>query len=253
MEATLRTASELVTGKPADRLDLVQKYGGVAGKKPSLDRLGGPEPSAAAPEAPAEPEASDAEEPAAVQASHAQADAAVNRLYGGTGESWDFSTLNALAQGEHPKPIFIADGHHRSAAGTRIRAIRRDANPGHTGEEPYNFFLSVVFPDDQMLIMDYNRVVRDLNGLDERDFLAAVAEKFEVSPMDLAGKPESPKVYSMYLGGRWFRLVAREGSYPAEDPVRRLDVAILQENLLAPVLDVEPDCVADNDDDRRAE
>jgi len=131
--------------------------------------------------------------------------------------------------------LYVADGHHRSAAGTRIRALRRDANPNHTGDEPYNFFLSVIFPDNQMLIMDYNRVVRDLNGLDEAQFLAKIGETFNVEPSDM-NRPKGAKSYSMYLGGRWYRLTARAGSYPADDPVRRLDVAILQENLLAPVL-----------------
>jgi len=131
--------------------------------------------------------------------------------------------------------LYVADGHHRSAAGTRIRALRRDANPNHTGEEPYNYFLSVIFPDNQMLIMDYNRVVRDLNGLDQAQFLAAVEAAFTVEECEMS-RPTEPKSWSMYLGGRWYRLVAKEGSYPVDDPVRRLDVAILQENLLAPIL-----------------
>ncbi len=131
--------------------------------------------------------------------------------------------------------LYVADGHHRSAAGTRIRTLRREANPNHTGDEPYNYFLSVIFPDNQMLIMDYNRVVRDLNGLDEAQFLAKIGETFDVEPSEM-GRPQRQKCYSMYVGGRWYRLTAKEGSYPAEDPVRRLDVAILQENLLAPVL-----------------
>ncbi|MEN8164060.1 MAG: DUF1015 family protein [Acidobacteriota bacterium] len=131
--------------------------------------------------------------------------------------------------------LYVADGHHRSAAGTRIRTLRRDANPNHTGDESYNYFLSVIFPDDQMLIMDYNRVVRDLNGLDEAQFLAEIGQAFDVESCEM-GRPQRQKCYSMYLGGRWYRLTAKEGSYPAEDPVRRLDVAILQENLLAPVL-----------------
>lgn len=131
--------------------------------------------------------------------------------------------------------LYVADGHHRSAAGARIRSLRRDANPDHIGDEPYNFFLSVIFPDDQMLIMDYNRVVRDLGGLDVAEFLAKIGDAFFVEPCE-TGRPGRPKSYSMYLGGRWYSLTAKEGSYPAKDPVRRLDVAILQENLLAPVL-----------------
>jgi len=133
--------------------------------------------------------------------------------------------------------LYVADGHHRSAAGTRICIQRRESNPDHTGDEPYNFFLSVIFPDDQMLIMDYNRVVRDLNGLSEADFLAAVAEHFQVEKGEMV-KPSSAKSYAMYLGSQWYNLTAREGSYPDDDPVRRLDVAILQDNLLAPLLGI---------------
>lgn len=133
--------------------------------------------------------------------------------------------------------LYVADGHHRSAAGTRIRALRRDANPNHTGDEPYNYFLSVIFPDNQMMILDYNRVVKDLNGLDESAVLDRVRETFDVVPVD-DGKPRRAKCFGMYLGGRWYRLSAREGSFPGADPVRSLDVAILQDNLLAPVLGI---------------
>jgi len=133
--------------------------------------------------------------------------------------------------------MYVADGHHRSAAATRIRALRREKNAAHTGEEPYNFFLSVIFPDNQMLIMDYNRVLRDFNGLGRDEFMKAVGEKFEITKTD-SPRPEAPKQYGMYFGGQWYRLQAREGSYDAGDPVGRLDVAILQENLLAPVLGI---------------
>ena len=133
--------------------------------------------------------------------------------------------------------LYVADGHHRSAAGTRIRALRRDANPNHTGHEAYNYFLSVIFPDDQMMILDYNRVVRDLNGLDAAAFLDAVAERFDVvSTQD--GRPERRRCFGMYCDGHWYRLTAREGSFPADDPVESLDVAILQNNLLTPVLGI---------------
>ena len=133
--------------------------------------------------------------------------------------------------------LYVADGHHRSAAGTRIRSLRRDANPNHSGEEPYNYFLSVIFPDDQMMILDYNRVVRDLNGLEAEALMAAVGENFDTQPVE-NGKPERKRCFGMYLDGKWYRLIAKEGSFPANDPVRSLDVAILQENLLAPVLDI---------------
>jgi uncharacterized protein (DUF1015 family) len=134
--------------------------------------------------------------------------------------------------------LYVADGHHRSAAAVRIRTARREANPAHTGEEPYNFFLAVVFPHDQMLIMDYNRVVKDLNGLSPEALLTRVDERFEVSSSDEPVRPTGAKQFGMYLAGRWFRLRAREGSWPDDDPVGRLDVAVLQDNLLAPVLGI---------------
>ena len=133
--------------------------------------------------------------------------------------------------------LYVADGHHRSAAGTRIRALRRDANPDHTGDESYNFFLSVIFPDNQMMILDYNRVVRDLNGLDQDAFVTSLGERFEMEPTE-DGRPARRRCFGMYLGGRWYRLTAKDGSFPADDPVSSLDVAILQDNLLAPVLGI---------------
>jgi uncharacterized protein (DUF1015 family) len=134
--------------------------------------------------------------------------------------------------------LYVADGHHRSAAGTRICQQRKAGNPAHTGDEPYNFFLAVIFPHDQMMIMDYNRVVKDLNGLAPEAFLQRVGEGFECSPVDGAMRPERRHCFGMYLGGRWYRLTAKEGTFPADDPVRSLDVAILQDNLLAPILDI---------------
>jgi len=133
--------------------------------------------------------------------------------------------------------LYVADGHHRSAAGTRIRALRRDANPDHTGDESYNYFLSVIFPDDQMMILDYNRVVRDLKGLDPEAFVTSIGERFDMEPTE-DGRPARRRCFGMYLAGRWFRLTAKEGSFPADDPVSSLDVAILQDNLLAPLLGI---------------
>ena len=133
--------------------------------------------------------------------------------------------------------LYVADGHHRSAAGTRVRALRRDRNPNHTGKEAYNFFLTVIFPHDQMLIMDYNRVVKDTVGLDRDTFLAKVKEVFDMAPCG-AEKPTSPRTFGMYFARQWYRLQAKSGSFPADDPVESLDVAILQNNLLAPVLGI---------------
>ncbi|HPC84565.1 MAG TPA: DUF1015 family protein [Thermoanaerobaculaceae bacterium] len=133
--------------------------------------------------------------------------------------------------------LYVADGHHRAASAARVGLERRAQNPRHTGDEPYNYFMAVVFPHNQLKIMDYNRVVKDLHGHTPESFLAAVAEKFILTP-DAPARPEHGDQFGMYLGGRWYRLDARPGSYPEEDPVRSLDVSILQENLLAPILGI---------------
>ena len=133
--------------------------------------------------------------------------------------------------------LYVADGHHRAASGARVGLERKAANPRHTGDEPYNYFMAAVFPADQLRIMDYNRVVKDLNGRTPEAFLAEIAGKFTVTA-DTPAKPEKPDQFGMYLGGRWYRLEAKPGSYPDDDPVKSLDVAILQENLLAPILGI---------------
>lgn len=132
--------------------------------------------------------------------------------------------------------LYIADGHHRSASASRIAAARRAANPGHTGEEPYNAFLSVIFPAHEMRIMDYNRVITDLNGLSAEDFLGRVSAAFSVEP-GKAVKPVQPGTFGLYLAGRWYRLGIRPELIPA-DPVGRLDVSLLQNNLIAPILGI---------------
>jgi uncharacterized protein (DUF1015 family) len=133
--------------------------------------------------------------------------------------------------------LYVADGHHRSAAATRIRTLRRDANPNHTGDEAYNFFLTVIFPHDQMMILDYNRVVRDLAGKDADSLLDAARVSFAVEAV-ADGKPAMARTFGMYLDGTWYRLTAKDGTYPYDDPVRGLDVAILQDNLLTPALEI---------------
>ena len=133
--------------------------------------------------------------------------------------------------------LYVADGHHRTAAAVRTGQALRQTSPSHTGEEPFEYFMAVVFPHDQLQIMDYNRVVKDLNGLTPEAFLRKVSEKFDVS--DAPGpKPEAKTTFGMYLGGKWYRLSAKPGTYPAGDPVKGLDVSILQDNLLAPVLGI---------------
>ncbi len=133
--------------------------------------------------------------------------------------------------------LYVADGHHRSASGTKVGQKRRAANPHHTGEEEYNYFLSVIFPHNQLYIMDYNRVVKDLNGHHKDAFLAAVADKFEIKEIGKAAyAPTDKHVFGMYMGGAWYALTAKAGSFELSDPVNSLDVAILQNNLLSPIL-----------------
>jgi uncharacterized protein (DUF1015 family) len=133
--------------------------------------------------------------------------------------------------------LYVADGHHRSAAATRIKVKRDRERPGRTGREEDNFFLAVIFPHSQTKILPYNRVVRDLNGLDTAAFLARIAEKFVVRP-DGPKAPVKSREYAMFLDGRWYGLEAKPGTFDPADPIGSLDVSILQNNLLAPVLGI---------------
>ncbi len=144
--------------------------------------------------------------------------------------------LTELFDGMHA--IYIADGHHRSAAASRVCAARKAANPNHTGDEAYNYFLSVIFPHHQMKILDYNRVIKDLNGLSEADFLAKVAASFKVEDAAAAVRPARPGEFGLYLAGKWRKLTIKPELIPA-DPVGRLDVSLLQNNLIAPILGID--------------
>ncbi|MGA9393951.1 MAG: DUF1015 family protein [Azonexus sp.] len=145
----------------------------------------------------------------------------------------DAATIAALSATFDAMPnLYIADGHHRSAAASRVAASRRGQSAGA------GYFLSVIFPAHQMRIMDYNRVVRDLNGLSVADFLAEVGQRFAVSAAGSAVHPEKPGVVGMYLAGNWYRLEIDPNLIPAGDPVRRLDVSLLSDHLLAPVLGI---------------
>jgi uncharacterized protein (DUF1015 family) len=119
-----------------------------------------------------------------------------------------------------------------------VAAARQAANPKHTGDEAYNYFLAVIFPDNQMQILDYNRVVKDLNGLTREQFLDQVEETFSAVDEPAAVKPAGPCEFGMYLPGRWYRLHIGSEFVPADDPVKRLDVSLLQDNLLSPVLGI---------------
>ena len=133
--------------------------------------------------------------------------------------------------------LYVADGHHRTAAAARVGLERKAANAHHVGNEPYNYFMAVLFPHDQLKIMDYNRVVKDLAGLAPAKFLKKLSDGFTVTPTETP-RPEAPHQFGMFLEGRWYRLVASPGTWPAGDPVRSLDVSILQENVLAPLLGI---------------
>ena len=132
--------------------------------------------------------------------------------------------------------MYIADGHHRSAAAMRTADFARDSNPNHTGEEEYNYFLTVIFPDNVMQILDYNRAVHDLCGYSEELFLKKVEEKFTVQKLDVLAKPLKLHEFTMYLGKSWYKLTAKEGTYDENSMIGSLDVSILQDNLLQPVL-----------------
>ena len=135
--------------------------------------------------------------------------------------------------------IYIADGHHRSAAASRIAAARRAANPRHTGDESYNSFLTVNFPHHQMQILDYNRVVSGLNGMQAPTFLARLRESFSVQESGNAVKPARPGEFGLYVAGKWYRLAIRRELVPANDPVARHDVTLLSDHLLAPLLGIK--------------
>ncbi|MBQ7985582.1 MAG: DUF1015 domain-containing protein, partial [Bacteroidales bacterium] len=138
------------------------------------------------------------------------------------------------------KYLYVADGHHRTAAAARVGQERRAKNPNHTGEEEYNYFMAVIFPATQLHIIDYNRVVKDLNGLNKDEFIKAVEQTFTVENMgkDIY-KPAALHEFSMYLDGEWYRLRAKEGTFNANDPIGVLDVSILSNNVLDKVLGIK--------------
>lgn len=133
--------------------------------------------------------------------------------------------------------IYIADGHHRAASAVRVGLKRRMEHPGYDGSEPFNYFLSVLFPDEELTIMDYNRVVKDLNGLTDEQFLDQVKIRFAVRELAEAQRPQEKGTMTMYLKDKWYHLTVRE-AYRSSDPVEGLDVSVLQRELLEPVLGI---------------
>lgn len=152
----------------------------------------------------------------------------------------DVELIEALYEGfEEIDHFYIADGHHRCSAAVSCALRKREENPGYTGEEPWNFILSVLFPDEELKIMDYNRVVKDLNGLTKKQFLNGISRHFAV---EFSGKkavsPQQKGVFGMYVEGGWYTLSLKEENKNT-DPVEGLDVALLQKLLLAPVLGIK--------------
>jgi len=135
---------------------------------------------------------------------------------------------------------YIADGHHRTAAAALVGHEKKNNNPNHAGDEEYNFFLAVHFPDNQLRIMDYNRVVTDLNGQTPEKFLKLLGAVFSVKEKGTGGsKPEKLHTFSMYLDGKWYELIAHPNTYDDSDPIGRLDVTILSKSVLEPILDIK--------------
>ncbi|WP_423127955.1 DUF1015 domain-containing protein [Gaoshiqia sp. Z1-71] len=135
---------------------------------------------------------------------------------------------------------YVADGHHRTAAAARIGLERKAQNPNHTGNESYNYFMAVHFPDNQLQIIDYNRVVKDLNGLSEAGLIEKLTQGFVVEKKGTAVyKPSKLHEFSMYLGGNWYSLTAKEGTFDDADPIGVLDVTILSKQVLEPVFDIQ--------------
>ena len=136
--------------------------------------------------------------------------------------------------------FYIADGHHRSAAAARVGAERAKKNPAHTGNEEYNYFMAVCFPEDQLKVLDYNRVLRDLNGLQPTQVIGMLGEKFDVMCMgEEIWAPDELHSFSMYLEGKWYQLKARPGTYDDSDPIGVLDVTILSNHVLDAIFGIK--------------
>lgn len=151
----------------------------------------------------------------------------------------DISAISNLFESD-VESIYIADGHHRTAAGALVARELRDAANGNENDgKRYNYFMAVLFPDNQLNIIDYNRVVKDLNGLTENEFLSRVNESFEVEMVAETYKPKDLHTFGMYLNGSWFKLTSKDGTYDNNDPVGVLDVTILSEQILEPILGIK--------------
>lgn len=137
--------------------------------------------------------------------------------------------------------LYIADGHHRCASAVKVGQKRREENPGYTGNEEFNFFLAVAFPKDELRIFDYNRVITDLNGLDFPKFIEKISEKFQIESTDSTEpyRPCERHTFGMFINDSWYKLTAKPGTFDESDPVNSLDVSILQNNLISPILGID--------------
>lgn len=144
--------------------------------------------------------------------------------------------------------LYIADGHHRAASAAKVAMLRRSENPNYRGDEEYNYIMAALFPHNQLRVMGYHRVIKDLNGLSEGEFMDKVGERFLVFSNFEKKLPSRLHEFGMYLSGRWYKLVAKDDTYDKNDIVGALDVSLLQDNLLGPVL-----CINDPVRDSRIE
>jgi uncharacterized protein (DUF1015 family) len=167
--------------------------------------------------------------------SEASADDVTHQIWSVCGEREVAALTSAF---ERMRALYIADGHHRSAAAARVAGARRAANPRHDGSESYNRFLTVAFPHHQMRILDYNRIVRDLRGMSALEFLTRVGAAFSVKQSVQPVRPEQPGEFGLYMRGHWYRLQIKPERVPERDPVERLDVSLLTTQLLAPILGI---------------
>ena len=153
----------------------------------------------------------------------------------------DDATIERITEIFKDIPAFyVADGHHRTAAAARVGAEKKAGNPDHTGEEEYNYFMAVAFPESQLTVIDYNRVVKDLNGLTPEEFLKALEKDFTVTEKGSEiYRPDHLHNFSMYLGGKWYSLEARPGRYDDSDPIGVLDVTILSNLVLDRILGIK--------------
>lgn len=153
----------------------------------------------------------------------------------------DEAVNNVIAAGfDSIDSLYIADGHHRCASAVKVGLKRREANPDYTGEEEFNRFLAVCFPSDELEIMDYNRVIRDTKGMSRDQLLTEISTYFSFEPAKTSPyKPEEKHTFGLYIEGRWYKLTAKNGTFDPNDPVSQLDVSILQNNLISPILGID--------------